>query len=300
LCRVRFRSPRLACQRVYGSRVKETPVLKTVVELDLVGYSTLAADLEAGLDSADPVAQLNQQIQGFIDQGLAAVGAAREDRVMATTGDGAILVFDEPEAAHQFAEAVFAATNEHNARMSRPAGKRWFRMGAATGDISMQPRPGGGYEIAGATIARAVRLEAAAQPGELVIDHDTYRRLPEKEQRQFGREEDVSGKRDETFVAHRRLIGDAPAEAKQKSAVSPKPASGDRREILRLFDRLMPPEEINRLIYLLEIPIQYQPPSTLSGADRRNHVLHWAQSTPDGNQRLESELRYLVEGNSPP
>lgn len=65
---------------------------KTVVELDLVGYSTVARLLE---EAAGPqsVAALNDQIQKFIDQGLQVVELPRQKTVIKTTGDGAILVF---------------------------------------------------------------------------------------------------------------------------------------------------------------------------------------------------------------
>jgi hypothetical protein len=73
---------------------------KTVLELDLVGYSTIGDNLEQGLD-VTTISQLNRQIQSFVDEGLKAVGVSRDNTVMATTGDGAILVFDSASDAHR-------------------------------------------------------------------------------------------------------------------------------------------------------------------------------------------------------
>ena len=68
---------------------------KTVVELDLVGYSDAFRALEENV-GVEVVARFNDQIQGFVDAGLSAVGTQRARVVLATTGDGAILAFDRP------------------------------------------------------------------------------------------------------------------------------------------------------------------------------------------------------------
>lgn len=174
---------------------------KTVVELDLVGYSTVCDNLEQGLDVTS-VAQLNQQIQGFIDAGLKVVGAPRDQTVIATTGDGAILLFDSAQDAHRFCEAVHLATREHNRTRSKPLAKRVFRSGAATGEIVIEPKPGGGFEIAGMTIARAKRLEARATPGSLLVDERTHDGLSVDYQCRYGKKARVPGKRDEQFDAY--------------------------------------------------------------------------------------------------
>jgi len=123
---------------------------KTVVELDLKGYSDIARELEEHF-SAEVVMCFNDQIQGFVDAGLKAVGAPHEQSVMATTGDGAILIFDQPETAHRFAEAVHHGCRVHNDGKSIASARRWFRVGIATGGLALdvprrhrhwRPRPG--------------------------------------------------------------------------------------------------------------------------------------------------------------
>ena len=178
---------------------------KTILELDLVGYSGIAAILEEN-SGAGAVAELNAQIQRFIDRGLGTVGAEREGTVMVTTGDGAILLFEKAEHAHGFAAAVHEETRVHNGGKTEPSARRLFRMGAATGDVMVWPRPGGPVEMAGVAIARAVRLEAAARPGELLVDAPTYVSLPPALGALYGGEEVVRGKRAEEFAARRCVM----------------------------------------------------------------------------------------------
>ena len=192
---------------------------KTVLELDLVGYSSIATILEENT-GPNAVAELNAQIQGFISQGLSAVGAQRKNTVLATTGDGAILLFDIAEHAHRFATTVHEATRVYNGGKTETSARRFFRMGAATGDVIIQPRPDGGADIAGVTIARAVRLEAAARPGELLIDAVTFGSLPPSLHDLYGSEEKVRGKRAEEFSARRCVMNsEVPS---QETAHAPK------------------------------------------------------------------------------
>jgi class 3 adenylate cyclase len=174
---------------------------KTVVELDLVGYSTICDNVEQALD-VQSVAQLNQQIQDFIEAGLSAVNAAREQTVVKTTGDGALLVFDSAQDAHRFVQAVHEATHARNLSRKQSLAKRVFRSGAATGEVDMQPKAGGGFEIAGMTIARAKRPEAQALPGGLLVDGATYEGLSVEQRRRYGAKTRGPGKRDEEFEAY--------------------------------------------------------------------------------------------------
>jgi class 3 adenylate cyclase len=205
-------------------------LVKTVLELDLVGYTDIARVYQQGHGS-QWVADLNRQIQDFVDVGLRAVGANRATTFVKTTGDGAILVFDEARHAHEFAQAVYQATRHHNADKTEASAQRFFRMGAATGEITLVPLDGGGRDIAGMTIANAVRLEQASHPGELLIDPATYDPLPTKWKRQYDPQEEVAGKRDERFQARRSVMipagGEArsPNRAAEKGVIAPQATS---------------------------------------------------------------------------
>jgi class 3 adenylate cyclase len=159
--------------------------VKTVVELDLVGYAAICDLLQDG-GNVETVARLNDQIQGFVDAGLAGVGAERAITVMQTTGDGAILLFDGAEVAHRFAAELHAAARDHNRTRHHSIGKRVFRVGIATGELHVCPMPGGGHSIAGMAIVNAVRLEQTAPPGGVLVDEATFSGLSPDQQRMYG------------------------------------------------------------------------------------------------------------------
>jgi class 3 adenylate cyclase len=177
---------------------------KTVVELDLKGYSDVARELEEHI-SAEVVLVFNSQIQRFVDSGLNAAGVPREESVMATTGDGAILVFDSPEISHVFAAAIHDACRVHNHEKTVASAKRWFRIGIATGPLAIKTK-GGVKEMAGSVIARAVRLEAAGNIGEILVDTESYLGLSDAQKALYDPEESIRGKRDEVFSARRCVV----------------------------------------------------------------------------------------------
>jgi len=102
-----------------------------------------------------------------------------------------------------------------------------FRMGAATGDVTLQPQRTGGYDMAGTTISRAVRLEGAAQPGDLLIDPETYDLLPPSIQVSYRDEETARGKGSEKFQARRCTMN--PDAAKQMGRTIDSPAKRIRK-----------------------------------------------------------------------
>jgi class 3 adenylate cyclase len=181
--------------------------IKTVLEVDLVSYSDIARALEESLD-VEAVRLFEDQIQKFVDSGLAAVGVRRKDVVLGTAGDNAILIFDNAATMHRFADSVQRETVVHNSRKSFDLARRWFRMGAATGVVRFLPE----RRIVGTTIARAVRLEAAASKGQLVVDVETFEALPDQLKNFYGAEETISGKRDERFRGRRCTFVAVPPE----------------------------------------------------------------------------------------
>ncbi len=181
---------------------------KTILELDLKDYSGVARDLEDHL-SVTEVMKLNDQIQGFVDVALQA-SALSKDVIVATTGDGAILMFDSASQGHVVAEAVHFACRLHNHERKTSASARWFRMGMATGEVAVKT-DNGHRKIAGRVIARSVRLESASRVGEIIVDVETYGRLSASQQACYGPEELIKGKRDEIFRARRYVVVTPPS-----------------------------------------------------------------------------------------
>lgn len=260
---------------------------KTVVELDLVGYSDISRALEENA-GVEVVIRLNEQIQQFVDIGLNRVGVEREQVVLATTGDGAILAFNVPDNAHRFAAAVHEATQTHNSGRSTASSKRWFRIGVATGDLHEQPRKTGGKEIAGTVVANAVRLEAAGRPGQIVVDKNTFDLLSSELQSLYGPEEIVAGKRDELFNVRRCTV--IAFSEDQHATV---------HTLLDLFDRLNPRDQLDRLMLLAGLPAEQRPPRELTIFRRQDQIVDWAQGQgAAGIEKLSVILKDMIRKQS--
>ena len=202
--------------------------IKTVLEIDLYSYNDIATFIEENLDVA-AVKAFEDQIHQFVDCGLKAVGLRRDDVVLGTAGDNAVLIFDDATTMHRFSEAVHLATLIHNRSKTVELAKRWFRMGAATGIVEYDPSK---RRIVGITTARAVRLEAASGKGQLVVDLATFDALQEDLKRVYGEEEIIEGKREERYKARRCTlinVSDAlPAETALEGASREDPRKQDR------------------------------------------------------------------------
>lgn len=177
---------------------------KTVLELDLVGYSDKARELEEHL-GVELVMRFNDQIKEFISNGLTSAGVAIQDAIVQSTGDGAIVVLDTPEQAHRLAEAVNTAVTKHNLTRTGESARRWFRIAAATGEIEIR-----GKDLAGTTIANSVRLESAGEAGHFLVDLPTWNALPAELQSKYLPVEEIRGKRDELIPARRCVFNSAP------------------------------------------------------------------------------------------
>lgn len=177
-------------------------MIKTVLELDLIGYSDIARELEEHFD-AELVLKFNDQIKGFVDEGLSAIGKDQESLIVKDSGDGAIVILDKPEQAHHFAKVVNKACRDHNWSKTLESAKRWFRIAAATKDIAIR-----GKDFAGMAVCVAVRLETAGEAGHFLVDVPTWEGLPENLKEQYLHEELVHGKRNEMIRSHRVIFDD--------------------------------------------------------------------------------------------
>lgn len=195
----RRRSPR-------PSRAIPRTSIKTVLEIDLYSYNDIATFIEENLDVA-AVKAFEDQIQRFVDHGLKALSLRRDDVVLGTAGDNAVLIFDDANTMHRFAEAVHQATVIHNQSKTVELAKRWFRMGAATGIVEFDPSK---RRIVGITTVRAVRLEAASGKGQLLVDLATFDALHDDLRRIYGAEEIIEGKREERYKARRCTLINVP------------------------------------------------------------------------------------------
>ncbi len=195
---------RTSHQSPLAKRKASMSTTKTVLELDLVGYSDKARELEEHL-GVELVMRFNDQIKEFISNGLKSAGVAEQDAIVQSTGDGAIVVLDTPEQAHRLAEAVNTAVTKHNLTRTVESARRWFRIAAATGEIEIR-----GKDLAGTTIANSVRLESAGEAGHFLVDLPTWNALPAQMQSKYLPVEEIRGKRDELIPARRCVFNSAP------------------------------------------------------------------------------------------
>jgi len=220
---------------------------KTVLVIDLIGYSTIEKTIEDAQD-AKLVHELHRQIQGFIDQGLATVGVLRDETEIAKTGDGAILAFDSAQIAHDCAATIHAATAAHNAIITQPMGKRVFRSGVATGQIDMKRLPQGGFDSAGGTISRAVRLEGNATPGALLVDSETFEALSLEQKARYGDRKEVKGKRTERYDTYECILNPSGVDDVSHFTFIPLPDSNIHRRITQFFGRDADLDAIGKLL----------------------------------------------------
>ena len=276
-------------------QMEMTVVRKTVVSVDLVGYSTLARNLEQNID-AKVVSQLNDQIRFFIRKGLEAASTNPEDSLLADTGDGALVMFSSSGDAHSFAVGLYAAVDEYNSSRTEATAKRRFRVGAAAGMISIKEQAGNQREAAGIVIANAVRIQTAADPGEFVVDVSAFEELDLEKRTGYGPEETVAGKRDETFTVHRCVMAFEP---EREGSIAQRIGvrvigSADRHTLLRELESIFPEARLDTLMFLIGMPVDQRPDRSLTHAERRAAVLRWAESPVGcGLEQLMEEVSLL-------
>ncbi len=202
---------------------------------------------------AEAARMLNDQILGLVRQAVFTTGTVFADVFVKSTGDGAILDFPEPQEADRFAEALHQLSDQqHNqkARQARQEMKqRSFRVGIFSGKIDRTPD-----DVAGLPVVYAARLEAAAAPGQIVIDKQSWEHLREKQQNAYGELEVISGKDDalRTEVRRRQVVppatwGQVDTDDREDSRPSGQLSANEERLLTDVFDTL----RLNSIVLLL-------------------------------------------------
>ena len=133
--------------------MSETRKLAAILAADVVGYSRLMSDDEAG--TARAVREHREAARPII--------AAFGGRIVKTTGDGLLLEFPSVVAAVECAVAIQKLMAERNADM--PEDKRiLYRIGGNLGDVLVD-----GEDILGDGVNIAARLEGICDPGGIFI-----------------------------------------------------------------------------------------------------------------------------------
>jgi TolB-like protein/class 3 adenylate cyclase/tetratricopeptide (TPR) repeat protein len=139
--------------------VSETRKLAAILAADVVGYSRLMGEDEAG--TAKVVRERREAATLIV--------RAFGGRLVKTTGDGALLEFPSVVAAVECAIAIQKMMAERNAAL--PEAKRiLYRVGVNLGDILID-----GDDILGDGVNVAARLEGICEPGGICLSEDAYR-----------------------------------------------------------------------------------------------------------------------------
>ena len=133
----------------------------TVLFTDLVGSTAQRSAL--GDDAADDLVQVHDRLL------REAVGAQR-GTVVKSTGDGVMAVFDAASDGVAAAVAIHHAVELHN-RTVHPSQQLVLRVGLSAGDVHFMA-----HDCHGTPVVEAARLEAAAEPGQILVS-DNVRSL---------------------------------------------------------------------------------------------------------------------------
>ncbi|HEU4710952.1 MAG TPA: hypothetical protein VFS76_05270 [Pyrinomonadaceae bacterium] len=189
----------------------------TVVEVDLINYSEIARQIERELGiGAAGVSLLNQQLEDLVKRALHPLRLEPKKIIKNKRGDGFVLVFDHPDDAHRFSVEFHKVCIDHNQRFANKSAHRWFRVGAATGDLNEVDN-----EIAGVSIIEAVRLESKGNKGHILIDKKTYGSLTNVCRNDYPpKSEPITDKHNNIHHAHRYAMNGIPEE-RSPGVVSP-------------------------------------------------------------------------------
>lgn len=182
--------------------------LRFIVRLDMQGYGKKSETIHFEL-GAFAVKHLDGQVWDLVRDGLAAVNGVEDDNILGTQGDAAILTFDLPQHAHEFAVAFYEAMAARNQKLSaQRLPTRLFRVGIAAGEVEFSQGLGDIISFSGHVLTVVTRLEENAQAGEVVLHTDVYQKLPTEIQKLYGPMSEVTGNVGEFFQAHKYRVID--------------------------------------------------------------------------------------------
>jgi adenylate cyclase len=139
----------------------ETRKLAAIMAIDVVGYSRLMGEDEAG--TARLVREHRDAARPFVSD--------RSGRIVKTMGDGLLLEFPSVVDAVECAAAIQKLMVERNAEI--PESKRIvYRIGVHLGDVLIE-----GEDILGEGVNIAARLEGICEPGGVLISGSVYKHV---------------------------------------------------------------------------------------------------------------------------
>src|SRR6187401_1143138 len=139
--------------------------LAAILAADISGYSRLMA-----MDEEGTHAQVKRHRRELIDPTI----IEHEGRLVKSTGDGFLAMFDSPVEAVRCAIVIQQSMVGRNAALPR---EQWiqYRIGVNLGDVIVEPN-----DIYGDGVNVAARLEGLADPGGLCLSNTAYDQVRDK------------------------------------------------------------------------------------------------------------------------
>jgi nucleoside phosphorylase/class 3 adenylate cyclase len=182
-------------------------MIKTLLQFDQTksGKNTPTLQETFGVDL---VAGLKKQMFNQIDETLEELELAKREYYLQDIGDGALIAFNEPKQMLRFVEIFSTKIDRRNREIPNnemaPFARRWFRFGAATGEVSLDVSRDK-LDVNGDLPRKVKRFEEWSEPGVLLMDKETADKLGD-EARLDEPEPRKVGKKDEKLLAYRRTI----------------------------------------------------------------------------------------------
>lgn len=260
-----------------------------VVSVDLVGYSLKVKEVEQSTGETAGSADINSRIRTLIRDATALSGEGLESAFIAETGDGAILKFADIEMAIAFSGRLHSAARENNLSASSRLAKWDFRVGIAFGAVEMRTNTNGTLLFGGLAISNAVRFQSGTKAASTMIDAKSFAMLnPSK--RSGWLEKRIITKHGEVLRGHvhEAYAVEAPPATVPRASLPPK----DRAALILRLEGLIPHSRLDRLMRILNMPLEKQPPPNQVHQQRVVTFVQWLEG-PSGPGLDSLEERWL-------
>jgi hypothetical protein len=249
-----------------------------VVSVDLVGYSLKIKGIEESTGEAAGTADINFRIRTLIRDATTLSGERLESAFIAETGDGAILNFPDIEVAIEFSSRLHNAVREENDKVSAPLAKWDFRVGIAFGAVEKRTNSNGTLLFGGLAISNAVRFQSGTKPASTMMDEKSFGMLTPARKAGWVEKRIVTkhGEVLRGYFQQAYEVGPPPVTVQR----TPLPPMNRAALVLRL-ERLIPQSRLDRLMRILNMPLEKQPSSNQVHQERVVAFVQWLES-PSG------------------
>jgi adenylate cyclase len=198
------------------SEIRDERRLTTILAADVVGYSRLMGEDEAGT-----LAALRQRRREVVEPLL----SKYDGRIVKLMGDGVLAEFASVVHAVQCAVEMQQGMEARNAALPEPRRMR-LRIGINLGDVIIE-----GDDLYGDGVNLAARLEGLAEPGGVCISDTAYQHVRQKLPLAY---QDIGEQQVKNFAQPVRAYRVAPTAQPGPTPDAPRPASADGPSIVVL------------------------------------------------------------------